>query len=88
MTDTGFASSCPCRSLVFLVQMLNMLKDTVAEPEKKKAKIQSDLTTKAAAVFKLGVEVTEDQIAAAQHLLRACEDFRVRLIRKAAPSQT
>eukprot|EP00624_Nannochloropsis_granulata_P007452 evm.model.NODE_7918_length_1195_cov_15.502092.1 len=37
---------------------------------------------RAAAVFRVGKEVTEDQIAAAEHLLRACEDFRMRLLKK------
>jgi hypothetical protein len=42
----------------------------------------------AAALFRLGRELTEDQIAAAEHLLRACEDFRVRLLRHQVESRT
>lgn len=41
-----------------------------------------ELVFKGEAAFKLGQEVTKDQIAAAEHLLRACEDFRQRLARK------
>ena len=45
------------------------------------------MKVKAGAVFRVGKEVTEDQIAAAEHLLRACEDFRMRLLKKQQRAQ-
>jgi hypothetical protein len=47
---------------------------------------EEDVKLKAGAVFRVGCEVTEDQIAAAEHLLRACEEFRQRLLKKPAAS--
>ena len=46
-----------------------------------------ELLARAEAAFKLGEEVTGDQLAAAEHLRKACEDFMGRLQRKQKQKQ-